>query len=293
MGKVISVMIQKGGTGKTTTSSILIKSLVQSGYSVLGMDLDAQSNLTRHVFNLTNAGKDAVSQQFDETNIYTAFLEGSLVDHILNVEEGLDFIPSSDEVYDVESMFEERDDDKPTYLRDMIEEIKDDYDFIVIDTSPYLGGLEKAAIIASDYLLLPCIPDSQSVTEVEKFLENKYKNLKEIFNLDVEILGILLNQYSHKKTAHRDYRKKLMTDYKEYLLDKYVKNLVAVEKLMNHGFNDEEITSQAMEEYRTVLTEIGERLGVHLKIAETQEEKESLNAQLKRQLKEAAATKTE
>lgn len=263
MGKVISVVLQKGGVGKTTTSSVLLKALHKSGYRVLGIDIDPQTQFTRYVFNHTEDS----SNEFQEQNIYNAFLEGDLIEHIINVDENLDFIPSSSLVYSKNEMFEERDDDILNYFKEMLDEVKDDYDFIVIDTSPALSDLETSAIIASDYLVIPMLPDANSTMEVEKFIETKFNVIKENFNPDLEILGIFANRCDNRITKMRNYRLEFQQKYPKEMLKGYVKYKVHVYNIIENGrVSDEEEDKNYLNEFRAVLKELFNRLGATLKV---------------------------
>lgn len=266
MGKVITLMLQKGGVGKTTISATLAKMLHMSGYKVLGIDIDSQSHFTSYVMDIDDTKQDA-SNSFADQNLFNAFLDGDLTDHILSFKEGFDIVPGSSQVVDTNAMFEERDDDKQTYLRDMLEEIKDDYDYIVIDSPPDFKNLEIASIVASDYILIVANPDLKTSGEVFKMIESKLPVIKNLYNPTLEIAGILLNKVSHNQKNHRMYRNLLIEHYPDLVLKGYVKNKVIVENILNTGFDgmSEFEEYESLSEFRRVFLDLGDRIGAEFK----------------------------
>lgn len=266
MGKVITSMLQKGGVGKTTITATLAKLLHMSGYKVLGIDIDSQSHFTSYVMDIDDTKQDA-SNSFAEQNLYNAFLDGDLTDHIVSFKEGFDIIPGSSQVVDTNAMFEERDSDKQTYLRDMLEEIKDDYDYIVIDSPPDFKNLEIASIVASDYLLIIANPDKKTSGEVFKMIESKLPVIKNLYNPSLKIAGILLNKVSHNQKNHRLFRNLLIEHYPDLVLKGYVKNKVVVENILNTGYDgmSEFEEYESLSEFRKVFSDLGNRIGAEFK----------------------------
>ena len=155
---VISVAIQKGGSGKTTTAINLAAALYREGKTVLLIDADPQANLTQSL---------GIPDE-PERNLFTELSkeisgEGShLRDVIIQTKSGLEVIPSSSELAGAELEL------VSVYGREqifswMLEEVKNNYDYIFIDCPPAIGMLTVNALVASDYILMPLQAEGQTI----------------------------------------------------------------------------------------------------------------------------------
>lgn len=148
MGKIIAVMNQKGGVGKTTTSINLSAALAEKGRKVLLADIDPQGNASSGY----GLDKNSVS---DKTIYQLMIRECSISDCIIkDVIPGVSIIPSS--VHLVAAEVELIDEEKKEYiLRDALDFIRDEYDYIILDCPPSLNVLTINAMNASDSVLVP------------------------------------------------------------------------------------------------------------------------------------------
>ena len=147
MGKIIAVANQKGGVGKTTTTINLAASLAELNKKVLVIDVDPQGNTT------SGFGVDKNNQEY---TIYELLLDDCSVNEtiIQNVVPNLDLIPSNVNLAaaEIELIGIER---KEYILRDALDFIRDDYDFVFLDCPPSLSVLTVNAMTASDTVLVP------------------------------------------------------------------------------------------------------------------------------------------
>ena len=189
MGKVIAIANQKGGVGKTTTTINLGASLAVLEQKVLIVDADPQANATSGI-------------GFDTKNIKTGIYE-CLVDEvnpsniILNSEiDGLDIIPSSIDLVgaEIEMLNLPK---REKMLKKVIEMVKDNYDFVLIDCSPSLGLITVNSLTAADSVMIPVQCEYFALEGLGKLL-NTIKIIQNRLNPDLEIEGFLLTMYDSR-----------------------------------------------------------------------------------------------
>lgn len=186
---IISIINQKGGVGKTTAAEILINGLADRGFNVLGVDLEAQRNLTMNF------------EADTEKNVLQALREGQRRPYVQQLE-ACSFLAGTRELRQITN-----DDLKPDSLKKALQGIKGDYDYIVIDTPPALSVLTINALVASDSVIIPVAADTYSFEGVKDLAETiravqTAKN-KAYRNDSLKVDGILFLRFNGRATLDR------------------------------------------------------------------------------------------
>lgn len=201
MAKVISVAIQKGGSGKTTTVVNLAAGLADKGFKVLAIDFDPQGNLT-HALGV---------RKFKET------INGALMgEHELPIEpvrENLDVVPANiklaeGEMHLVGMMVREK------KLKNAIKPVLDDYDFIIIDCPPSIGVLTINALTASDRVLIPLQAEYLATIGFGQ-IKNMIDFVKDQLNPKLEVGGVFLTQYDKRVLLNRTAQDEIQKVFKD------------------------------------------------------------------------------
>ncbi len=188
MGKVILIGATKGGVGKSASTYNLAYSLASMGKKVLAVDFDSQANLTT-CFGVENTVAVPVTighlmmAQIDDEELPNPS------EYIMN-RNGVDFIPSSMvlSAVDAKLRLEMR---AERMLANILEPLRDSYDYLVIDTCPALGALTINALAAADGVVITANPQLLAMMGLQEFLKT-IKKIKSRINPKLEVEGILL-----------------------------------------------------------------------------------------------------
>lgn len=191
MCTVIAVSNQKGGVGKTTTTTSLAQVLNHNGFRVLVVDFDPQGNLSFSV------GVDS-----NECVTIYEVIKGVIPTNKAIQKNGLvDLLASNILLSGMEVEFTSS--GREFLLHRALQSIKNKYDFILIDTPPSLSILTVNAFVASDYILVPLTPDIFSLQGVTEIFET-VSYIKKTCNPKVRFLGMFLNKYSDRSKIQRE-----------------------------------------------------------------------------------------
>lgn len=188
--KAFTVTNQKGGAGKTSTALALAAGLALRGYKVLSVDLDAQGNMT-YTAGAKSAGATVLG-------VITGEIKAR--DAIQHTETG-DIIPANKALFGADAFI--TDTGKEYRLKEALEPIQDEYDYIVVDTPPTLGILTINALTACQSVIIPAQADIYSLQGIEQLAET-IKPVKKYTNPALTIEGILLTRYSSRSVLSRD-----------------------------------------------------------------------------------------
>ena len=249
MGKTISVALQKGGVGKTTTTINLAAALAEKGKKVLVIDIDPQCNTT------SGFGLDKESE---ENTTYALLLgETSIQQCIKRIDlEKIDLIPSEEEIaaIGIEMLGYE---DKELQLKKSIEEIKDKYDYIFIDCPPSLSLLTINAFVASDTVLIPTQCEYYAL-EGLSLLIHTMNLVRERMNPILDIEGIVFTMYDSRNNLSHE----VISSVREFFANKtfnvMIPRNVKLAEAPSHGMSILRYAPEASgaEAYRMLAEEI-------------------------------------
>lgn len=186
--KVISIALQKGGVGKTTTAQALASTLGSQKKKVCVIDLDGQRNLTYA------SGVEAPDQTITSVLSGNCAAAEAVIQYkyydLLAADEYLGNVERAEQV-------------EPTLLKESIQPLLDLYDYIIIDTPPALGNLLFNALTASDYVIIPSEARPFALQGLDA-LHQTIQAVQQSVNPDLKILGILLIKFNTRTILNRD-----------------------------------------------------------------------------------------
>ncbi|MEM8488751.1 MAG: ParA family protein [Bacteroidota bacterium] len=184
---VISVAIQKGGSGKTTTVMNLAAALRDIGKKVLLLDLDPQNNLTQ-ALGIESASDENIYQLLKTAAGGTRPDITAAIVH----KNGMDLIPGTLDLAHAElelvSVY-----GREQLLQEMLASVRDKYNYILIDCPPAIGMLTVNALVASDYIIMPMQAEFLPLRGLQSFM--RFYNRVKKLNPALAILGILITRY--------------------------------------------------------------------------------------------------
>lgn len=244
MAITISIALQKGGVGKTTTALNLASTLGFKGRKVLLIDMDDQCNTT-YASGVDRPAKTITDVLGDECTVDEAIIQCKYYD-ILAADDYLANVGIANV--------------KSTLLKDAIDTIKNRYDYIIIDTPPALGNLSYTSLVASDYVIVPAEPRPFALQGLGA-LHRTISSIQKRQNPNLKVLGILLIKYNNRTVLNRDV-KDLIDDFSKKMNTKLfsttIREGVAVgeAQMLRKPLIDYAKSSKPNIDYKALTTEI-------------------------------------
>ena len=251
MGKIINIANQKGGVGKTTSVVNIGTGLSLWEKKVLIIDFDPQGNTTTG-FGITNNDYeytiyDVLSNRID---IHRAIVEKNSYLHVITADENLSGL----------TLELANNNDRLNFLNNKLSEIKNEYDFIFIDSPPSLNLLTLNSIVACDEIIIPVQAEFYALQGLTQLLHT-LKKIEEIIHKQVNIMGFLLTMYDIRTSISKEVYNELKGHFNGLVFNSIIPRNVRIAEAPSYG--ESVITyapsSKGAFAYKQLIKEIMER----------------------------------
>ncbi len=249
MGTVYAIANQKGGVGKTTTAINLAASLALSEQRTLLIDCDPQGNTTAGI----GFPKDPARR-----TLYNALMLAEPIERIIlkTQVDGLDLIPADKNLVGAEVELVAAD-NREYQLKRVLEQVREDYEYIVMDCPPALGLLTLNALTAADSILVPIQCEYLALEGVSELLDTLMR-IRRTLNPNLAIEGIVLTMYDERTTLSKQVASDLRSFFGKQIFESVIPRNVRLAEAPSHGkpIHFYDIHSKGAEAYINLAKEV-------------------------------------
>lgn len=228
MGKIIAFTNQKGGVGKTTTCINVSASMALMGKKVLLIDIDPQGNATSGV---------GIKKNNEMKSIYNLITGDAKIEQVLQSTSinGLDILPANIDLagVEVEMVYMEN---REKILKNLLQTLKDSYDFITIDCPPSLGLLTINALTAADSVLIPIQCEFFALEGLSQLM-NTIRLVKKKLNTAIAIEGVLLTMKDSRSSLGQQVTDEIKKYFTNYVFETFIPRNIRLAEAPSHGMS--------------------------------------------------------